>query len=208
MECIDITDKQFPKDLELPSNVHFSINSVLDLPPHWSNTFVYAHQRLLIVAMNESRWQSAIRQLFRVLKPGGWLELVEVDAENYDFGVGPHSKKLHSLIRRFLNEKEVVCDLGVYLPDLLRGVGFLDIHCERRTVPIRHSIGDGIEYSQEYYNLWVAMKGPILAGHGYGIIETAEEFDTMMEGSLAEWQNSQDAWVSYYSIMARKPEDV
>lgn len=210
LECIDITAKQFPqKDPgSLPSNIHFLVNSVLDLPSHWSNTFVYAHQRLLYVAMNESRWQLAIEQLFRCLEPGGWLELVEVDVKGYELGGGPHSKRLFSLISRLYAENGVIVDLSVYLLDLLEKTGFLEIHCERRIVPVRRdSSEDGIS-SQEFYDLWMGMKGPILAGHGYGIIETSEEFDTMMEGSLAEWQDSQDAWVTFYNITARKPEDV
>ncbi|KAF9060598.1 hypothetical protein BDP27DRAFT_1236583, partial [Rhodocollybia butyracea] len=46
IECIDISDKQFPR--EYPSNIHFSIHSVTDLPQEWKNSFSYIHQLLRI----------------------------------------------------------------------------------------------------------------------------------------------------------------
>lgn len=211
MECIDISNKQFPKDKDLdllPPNIHFSVNSVLALPSHWMNTFAYVHQRLLIVAMNESRWPLAIEQLFSVLKPGGWLELVEVEAKVFEWGVGPYSEKLVSLIHLLYAEKGVIGDLGTYLPNLLEKAGFSEVHCETRNVTIRQSVGDGLDRSQQWHDLWMGMKEPVLAGHGYGIVQTAEEYDILLRGCLMEWQNSQDARTTYYTITARKPDDV
>jgi len=206
VECIDITDKQFPRDLDLPANIHFSINSILDLPPHWSNTFVYAHQRLLICAMNKTGWPLAISELFRALKPGGWLELVEFKANNLEFDVGPNTAKLHALLDRLYAETGIIGDLDVYLPRLLEKTGFLEIHCESRSIPIRRSAADEVDYSQRFYELYMGMKGPALMGHGYGVIKTSKEYDTLLEGCLEEWRDSQDARATYFTIIARKPD--
>ncbi|KAF9072812.1 hypothetical protein BDP27DRAFT_1445532 [Rhodocollybia butyracea] len=204
IECIDISDKQFPQ--KYPSNIHFSIHSVTNLPKKWRNSFSYIHQRLLIVAMNESLWNKAINQLFEVLIPGGWIELVEVEAKTLEFGVGPCSKRLVSLITSFYKAKGVIGDLGMYLPNLLERVGFTDIHCESRRVPIRRSWNnDGLNRSQQRYDLYMGMKIPILAGGGYGVIETGAEYDQLIEGSLNEWDKSNEAYSTYYTIVGRKP---
>ncbi|KAF9062607.1 hypothetical protein BDP27DRAFT_1336403 [Rhodocollybia butyracea] len=60
------------------SNIHFSVRSVTsDLPQEWQNSFSYVHQCLLVAAMNDSRWNMALDQLYDALKPGAWIELVE-----------------------------------------------------------------------------------------------------------------------------------
>ncbi|KAF9065748.1 hypothetical protein BDP27DRAFT_1424490 [Rhodocollybia butyracea] len=182
IECIDISDKQFPH--EYPSNIHFSIRSVIDLPQEWQNSFSYVHQRLLVAAMNDSRWNTAIDQLYNVLKPGAWIELVEVEANGRGY------------------ER-----LGLYLPKLLAKKGFVDIHCEGREIPIRESVdNDGLNRSKQWHDMFKGMKTPVLTGGGFGIVGSEEEFDQLLEGSLKEWNESDNAHTTYYAIVARKPD--
>ncbi|KAF9060627.1 hypothetical protein BDP27DRAFT_1339346 [Rhodocollybia butyracea] len=203
IECIDISDKQFPH--EYHSNIHFSIRSVIDLPQEWQNSFSYVHQRLLVAAMNDSRWNTAIDQLYNVLKPGAWIELVEVEANGRGYEVGPNSKRLVSLI--VATSKEVVRDLGLYLPKLLAKKGFVDIHCEGREIPIRESVdNDGLNRSKQWHDMFKGMKTPVLTGGGFGIVGSEEEFDQLLEGSLKEWNESDNAHTTYYAIVARKPD--
>ncbi|KAF9073089.1 hypothetical protein BDP27DRAFT_1417548 [Rhodocollybia butyracea] len=209
IECIDISDKQFPR--EYPSNIHFSIRSVTDLPSQWHNSFSYIHQRLLIAAMDDSRWNIAIDQLYNVLKPGAWIELVEVRVKGYDrgFGVGPNSKRLISLIMSLYASKGRITDLDVYLPKLLAKKGFIDIHCEDRKVHIRESVdNDGLNRSKQFHDLWMGIKTPVLAGGGFGIVGSDNEFDQLLEGCLKEWNESDKAYNTFYSIVARKPVEL
>ncbi|KAF9064049.1 hypothetical protein BDP27DRAFT_1299260 [Rhodocollybia butyracea] len=207
IECIDISDKQFPH--EYPSNIHFSIHSVTDLPREWQNSFSYVHQRLLMAAMNDSRWNMAIDQLYDVLKPGGWIELVEVDVKGFGFGVGPNSKRLVSLITSLFASKGVVLDLGVYLPKLLAKKGFIDIQCEGRNIPIREPMdNDEFNGSKQLHDLWMGMKTPVLTGGGFGIVGSEKEFHELLEGSLKEWNESYKAYNPWYTIVAKKPLEV
>ncbi|KAF9062608.1 hypothetical protein BDP27DRAFT_1233305 [Rhodocollybia butyracea] len=204
IECIDISDKQFPR--EYPSNIHFSIHSVTDLPQEWKNSFSYIHQRLLVGALNDSRWNIAIDQLHDVLKPGAWIELVEVEAKGLGYGVGPNSKRLASLITSLHTSKGIITDLEVYLPKLLARKGFTDIHCEGRDIPIRESVdNDGLNRSKQWHDLWMGVKTPVLTGGGFGIVGSEEEFDKLLEGCLKEWNESDKAYTTYYAIVARKP---
>ncbi|KAF9072749.1 hypothetical protein BDP27DRAFT_1319911 [Rhodocollybia butyracea] len=190
IECIDISDKQFPR--RHPSNIHFSVQSVTNLPKEWHNSFSYVHQRYLILAVNDSLWNIAIKELFDALVPGGWIELAETEVRLLSYGSGHCSKRL--------------MQLGVYLPNLLEQVGFIDIHCETRRVPIRRSLNnDGLDRSKHLYDLWMGMKAPILAGGGYGIVKTEVEFDQLLQGCLNEWDESDEASSTYYIIVAIKP---
>lgn len=45
------------------------------------------------MGIKAEQWESALTELTRVLKPGGWIELTEVDAELYR--VGPNTRELN-----------------------------------------------------------------------------------------------------------------
>ncbi|KIK64932.1 hypothetical protein GYMLUDRAFT_240282 [Collybiopsis luxurians FD-317 M1] len=202
VECVDISDRQFPKS-HLPNRVNFSVHSVTNLPAQWSERFSYVHQRLLVVALNGSLWRKAISELFRVLLPGGWVELVEYEVQKYHFDVGPYSKKLQSLILAMYEEKGVIMDLATYLPLLLKETGFVDIRIEPRRVSIGQS---GIGYrSEEWGSFCKALKLPILNGGGYGFVTKEEQYEEILRESVLEWNKSNDACKTCYTILARKP---
>ncbi|KAI8805499.1 S-adenosyl-L-methionine-dependent methyltransferase [Cladochytrium replicatum] len=54
--------------------------NVLERLPFEDNTFDYVHQQLLVLAVPEPKWPVVVSELCRVLKPGGILDLVEVNA--------------------------------------------------------------------------------------------------------------------------------
>lgn len=49
--------------------------------------------RFIGMGIKAEQWESALTELARVLKPGGWIELTEVDAELYR--VGPNTRELN-----------------------------------------------------------------------------------------------------------------
>ncbi|KAE9396841.1 S-adenosyl-L-methionine-dependent methyltransferase [Gymnopus androsaceus JB14] len=203
VQCIDLSPDQFP--LQYPPEIQFSLYSITDLPANWSDTFVYVHQRLLVAALNPSQWKEAINQIFRVLRAGGWAEFVESPTKVRHFGVGPNSKQLVRLGDLLYKEKDRVGDLEDYLPSILKGAGFVDIHRESRDVPISASIEDGLDRVQQWYDLWKGMKGAILAAGGYGIVKTEAEYESLLLGCREEWMESKDAYTTYWTIIARKP---
>ncbi|KIK55605.1 hypothetical protein GYMLUDRAFT_1018065 [Collybiopsis luxurians FD-317 M1] len=150
VEGIDISDKQFPRSH--PDNIHFSLHSVADLPFEWSGTFVYAHQRLMVPALSESLWRKAASELFRVLGPGGWFELVEIEMKSFrNLEVGPYWKKLRSLILTLYAKKGLIVDSEAYHPLLLKEAGFVDIRFDSRRLLIRQSRGNPDDYNLEVY---------------------------------------------------------
>ncbi|KAJ4270072.1 hypothetical protein NW762_001745 [Fusarium torreyae] len=43
-----------------------------------SNHFDIVHSQMVAGGIHANRWRSYIRDIFRVLKPGGWCQMVEV----------------------------------------------------------------------------------------------------------------------------------
>lgn len=76
---LDITPV-FPEGIK-PANVSFTLGNLAERLPYPDNHFHYIHQRLLIFGLTLPQWDLAMQELLRVLKPGGWIEFVEVTAE-------------------------------------------------------------------------------------------------------------------------------
>ncbi|CAG8691679.1 5121_t:CDS:2 [Cetraspora pellucida] len=84
-------------------NVTFVHINALEGLPFKDNTFDYIFQRFLVVSYPRDKWDFIISELVRVLKPGGYLELMEDDLEPGN--MGPVTNKLATSI---LNEWESI----------------------------------------------------------------------------------------------------
>jgi SAM-dependent methyltransferase len=60
-----------------PENYLFMNGNVLEGLPFANASFDFVHMRLLFMAIPANRWPFAVRELARVTRPGGWIELVE-----------------------------------------------------------------------------------------------------------------------------------
>ncbi|KAJ1568642.1 hypothetical protein HK405_015709, partial [Cladochytrium tenue] len=61
----------------LPDNISFRIEDVLKGLSFPDNTFDLVHQRNLLLGVKDGQWPAVIRELIRVTKPGGYIELAE-----------------------------------------------------------------------------------------------------------------------------------
>ena len=69
--------KQESQGSSAPLNVHFVQGDLLKGLPFPDQSFDFVHQRLLCLAIPRLSWPGVVRELVRVTKPGGWIELVE-----------------------------------------------------------------------------------------------------------------------------------
>jgi ubiquinone/menaquinone biosynthesis C-methylase UbiE len=79
-----------------PVNYHFVPGNVLDGLPFPDNSFAYVHQRLLVTALPLTAWTVEVKELARVTRPGGWIELIEGGGEIAP--LGPATQRLFSLM--------------------------------------------------------------------------------------------------------------
>ncbi|KAI8981494.1 S-adenosyl-L-methionine-dependent methyltransferase [Pilobolus umbonatus] len=72
---VDMTDV-FPTDFSA-TNVKFELGNVLKGLKYADNTFDYVNIRLLIIALKKNEWEIVIKEVYRLLKPGGFVQWVE-----------------------------------------------------------------------------------------------------------------------------------
>ena len=201
IQGIDIASRLFPQTY--PPNIELSIESITSLPADWSRTFAYVHQRLLLAALTIDMWKSALAEIFRVLKPGGWVELVETTSRIPH--VGPCSIKLNSMKFALYAHKNLLVDHKKQLRGLLLGAGFVGIECIDHPVPVGESAGEnGREARTNFTNVVSAMKTPMLNAGGFGIVATEEEFDQNVMKMKEEWKRSEGV-VEVFTFCAQKP---
>jgi SAM-dependent methyltransferase len=88
-----------PSKAGSPPNYRFVKANVLQGLPFASESFDFVHQRLMLAsAVPVSSWGDLLADLARVMRPGGWIELVEGIAE-IDSG-GPATRRLTELTQR------------------------------------------------------------------------------------------------------------
>jgi len=75
----DIQDVKFPGNLDNPS-ISFQVQSITKpWPVEWKRSFDFVHQRLVLGACGSFPFGEAIRNLADLVKPGGWIQLIEPD---------------------------------------------------------------------------------------------------------------------------------
>ena len=75
----------YPAEIK-PQNVSFVQSNVLTGLPFQDDTFDFIHMRFMLFAFTLKNWELAIKELVRVCKPGGYIELEEKDILWYNEG--------------------------------------------------------------------------------------------------------------------------
>ncbi|RIA82117.1 S-adenosyl-L-methionine-dependent methyltransferase [Glomus cerebriforme] len=82
----------YPKGIS-QNNFQFIQGDILKGLPFENDSIDFVHMRCLLPAFTERQWEEiVIKELVRVCKPGGWVELIEIDVDGKS--LGPTSKRL------------------------------------------------------------------------------------------------------------------
>ncbi len=117
-----------------PENYRFVKANVLHGLPFGDDAFDYVHQRLMVTALPLTTWPGVVRDLVRVTRPRGWVELVE---GGYDIEpLGPATKRLFDLAARLAASYglDTTGSVSHVLDDYLRHAGAEDV--DKRSVPL------------------------------------------------------------------------
>ena len=105
-----------------PPNYSFQVGNVLEGLPFEDNSFDFVHMRLLITAIPAAQWPAVVRELARVTRPGGWVELAECGVPQAG---GPGLMGLWQSWIDFCATRGVDFTLGHTLGNMLSGAGLM-----------------------------------------------------------------------------------
>lgn len=205
-------DQQFPEatviglDLQQPrpsqsSTLGFVRANMLRGLPFADNSFDLVHERLLVTAVPVDSWMEFTRDLVRVTRPGGWVELVEPKM-TFD-NAGPAMSRISDLMLRMAARRGLDTTGTVFriLDGYLHHAGVEKAERRTFTVPM---------------GKWGGQAGSLMLSDtraaGQRICEMAQahlglpeaEGRALLEGALAECEENCISW-TFAASFGRKP---
>ncbi|KAJ4472953.1 S-adenosyl-L-methionine-dependent methyltransferase [Lentinula aciculospora] len=201
---IDISTKLFPSTSIVPANVHFSQTSILSLPTEWSSRFDLASQKLLSPALTRHQWRLAVSEFYRVIKPGGHIQLMEFIWSEWTLSKGPANDRFKSVFRELYQKHDLVANVATELPELLKEVGFSDIMVESRSAPVGVGLGpEGEKGMRVFKNVLTSLKPAVLK---LGIVSSEKQYDDIFHSIDEDWRNGLGGeFTMLCAIYAQKP---
>lgn len=167
----------------LPPNYHFVQGNLLEGLPFPDQMFDYTHQRMLVLGIPLQRWPDAIRELIRVTRPGGWVELLELGTE-----IEPAGSATAKLIRwstNFLHSLGIDSPSMKHLGDMLTQQGLKSVVSRPLDIPLggweRH-LGTLLE--KDIVAAFQAIKPKTCETEGIQPFQ----FDEVLQQAIQEWQ--------------------
>ncbi|KLO08431.1 S-adenosyl-L-methionine-dependent methyltransferase [Schizopora paradoxa] len=184
-----------------PSNVHFTLASVTSLPAEWSNKFDFVNQRLLVAALLASEWPKALAEIYRVVKPGGAIQLMEADFR-FPTPETPVQVQVRDLLWKSFESLGLDMTISGNLPTMLKDAGFVDIVDEIRRAPLGKTWGE------------IGMQGTISVAGGLrnacgsmmkaGVVGSNEDYESLIDRLEEEWDVHGHNYLCHV-VCARKP---
>lgn len=180
----------------LPDTCLFSQADILQGLPFPDQQFDFAHQRLLVFAIPALRWPDVVRELVRVTRLQGWIELLEVGATVLNGG--PATERLLAWLRETAQGLGIELTMMAQLGDLLTQAGCQAVETLDIPVPL---------------GAWAGRSGEMLkldtlhvfqALHPRSTTPTAQ-FEAMLHAAAAEWEYNRVSYVFHAGYGRRAP---
>ncbi|KAI7867879.1 S-adenosyl-L-methionine-dependent methyltransferase, partial [Spinellus fusiger] len=124
----------FPRDIK-PRNCHFRTCPVDQLPlPFHDNSIDYIFQRDFNLSLQAHKWSPLVREYLRILKPGGWIELMEPDLESQRSQ--RHECAVNDKLLYGLSLRQQDPYVGRRLSSILSVNGFRRVESEFQSLPL------------------------------------------------------------------------
>ncbi|KAI8799374.1 S-adenosyl-L-methionine-dependent methyltransferase, partial [Cladochytrium replicatum] len=189
-------------------NVVLGVGDVLDRLPFQDGTFDYVFQRQLVRSIPADRWIHVVSELLRVLKPGGWIEVVESDMA--PLRCGELTARLFEAVITAMTTRGIDPRVGGKLDKLLHQCGLVNVASDYASAPLNWQGELGGLWRTAIRQMMIAMRpffasNPAVGTGGVGGMRmTAREFAEFMD-RVEEECKSTEAYLNYFWAVGRKP---
>ncbi|CEP08045.1 hypothetical protein [Parasitella parasitica] len=190
----------FPEDIK-PANVEFVIGNIAKKIPYPDSSFDYIHQRLLFLGLTDSDWDSALKELYRVLKPGGYIDLVEPDFHAL-FLAGPCMFSLQNTLAEISKARSIPPAIAPELEDRLFKAGFKNIVVRKADIPLNHGGKIGELLWNDYRHAYMNLRGIMATSDP--TFENLKAYEAHIHQCGEEAKQSKTCF-RWYAVYAQKP---
>jgi len=176
--------------MQRPDNFTFIQGNMLEGLPFPDASFDFVHQRLVIVALPTEQWVRQARELLRVTRPGGWVELVEGDL----LPGGPGISMLNDLGEQMSQKRGMSFTNASRIDTYLEQAGARNVQRRIVYLPVGQKSGRlGAMAETDYLAIYSSVRAFLIA---QGLI-TAEKHAQAMELVHAELASGTLTWPFY-----------
>ncbi|KAK0671058.1 S-adenosyl-L-methionine-dependent methyltransferase [Cercophora samala] len=138
-EVIGLDIYPYPVPEDTPENVDFQVDDLNSPSTFPSNHFDLVNSRLMSGGIHVNRWTNYLSDLFRVLRPGGWCQMVEIyyNAQS-DNGTLTANHALQVWSQSYLQSIQPYKDprVALRLQTLMTQAGFVEVESRLLTLPL------------------------------------------------------------------------
>ncbi|KAI9494496.1 S-adenosyl-L-methionine-dependent methyltransferase [Zychaea mexicana] len=194
---IDMAD-MFPTAIR-PENVSFQLTNIIDGLPYDDNTFDFVHMRQLVVGLRATEWPSVLAEIFRVLKPGGLVQLVESDFT--EMGQSQLIDAVLTTLHRAMQDRGQDPWIASKLQNLLSDTTFNDVQQETRSIEFGK---DGDPIAGELLWSWKSAMRSLKPFLAHRLLKNPDEYSPVLERYFHECTHYH--WhMKIWALSARKP---
>lgn len=196
---VDITATQpDPTQGAIPENYAFTPGNILEGLKFPDASFDFVHMRLLLFAIPEARWPDVVRELARVTRPGGWVELVETGPQQHG---GPAMDQLVDWITIASRRRGINPMLGPRIGELLGMAGLATVTTRSIALPVGAYGGRvGRLAETDVFGVVGGVKGMVTSMG----IATPEAYDSAMAQARQDLDRVQCA-LPFYIAFGQRP---
>ncbi|CAH1761936.1 1155_t:CDS:10, partial [Entrophospora sp. SA101] len=195
-------DNIFPD--QKPTNAQFIKCDLLDKLPFKDNHFEFVHYRGFVMWFSEADWKKGLKEALRVVKPGGYLEILE--SGTIPQNAGPKSNELLAALRNYLESINKNPYMLPHIGDIMASTKeFSHIYCEVTKIPIGQH-GGILGKLSEYINLRTfRLLSSRLAAHFLNVTE--DEYEEKYILSYMKELSAYKMFFYQYRFYGRKKEN-
>jgi hypothetical protein len=138
-------------------------------------------------------------EIYRVLRPGGWVQLTETAPFST---IGPVNNQFKQDVFVLYDKLDLWYDIEPNLPSLLSNAGFEEIQIVKRQFPLGKGGGKVDEMARESYADVLRRLVPAFTKNGW----EKEDIERRVQAVIDEWDVADaQAAVHMNTVVARKP---
>jgi ubiquinone/menaquinone biosynthesis C-methylase UbiE len=187
------------KSATKPINYRFVQGNILEELPFPDATFEFVHQRFMHMAIPMNNWGSVAKELVRVTRPNGWVEMVESDLVMRN--IGPATRQLTVWGFELSRQRNIDPRVCTQTPYFLHQAGLINIQKYRIDLPIGSWGGRlGIMAVTDLYAFNRALRPLVIARFNV----PPERFDELTSLMRQEWE-THHTFFSVYLACGQRP---